>query len=110
MSSSKSFLQLQLGTAPVPPLGVVPERRHKTKLINFSVSFVAKDLSTVLLYFRRFEGYFNRSKNLPDGVSSPHPDPIRNGTVLLQLFGQLGLDTKGFVRRLKTRINIYLSH
>ena len=38
---------------------------------------------------------------LPDGVASPHPDPLGNGTVLLELLGQLGLDTEGLECALK---------
>ena len=29
-----------------------------------------------------------------DGVASPHPDPLRDGAVLLPLLGQLGLDAE----------------
>ncbi len=38
---------------------------------------------------------------LPDGVASSHPDPLWNGTVLLELLGQLGLDSKRLVGRLE---------
>ena len=36
-----------------------------------------------------------------DGVAGPHPDPLRDRPVLLQLLGQLDLDAEGFVGRLK---------
>lgn len=36
----------------------------------------------------------------PDGVIRPHPDPVRNGSVLPHLLGQLLLDHEGLVRRL----------
>ena len=38
---------------------------------------------------------------VPDGVAGPHAEPLRDGAVLLQLLGQLGLDAEGLVRRLK---------
>jgi hypothetical protein len=37
----------------------------------------------------------------PDGVIRPHPDPVRNGSVLPHLLGQLLLDHEGLVRRLR---------
>ena len=40
---------------------------------------------------------------LPDGVASSHPDPLWNGTVLLELLGQLGLDSERLVGRLECK-------
>ena len=37
---------------------------------------------------------------LPDSVTSSHPDPVGNWTILLQLFCQFGLDTESLVSRL----------
>ena len=34
------------------------------------------------------------NKNLPDGVTRAHTDPLRNGSVLLQLLGKLLLDAQ----------------
>ena len=36
-----------------------------------------------------------------DGVAGPHSDPLRNGSVLLQLLCELDLDAEGLVGRLK---------
>ena len=36
-----------------------------------------------------------------DGVAGPHPDPLRDRSVLLQLLGQLDLDAESLVGRLK---------
>ena len=36
-----------------------------------------------------------------DGVAGPHPDPLRDRPVLLQLLGQLDLDAESLVGRLK---------
>jgi len=36
-----------------------------------------------------------------DCVAGPHSDPLRDWPVLLQLLGELDLDTEGFVGRLK---------
>ena len=36
-----------------------------------------------------------------DGGAGPHSDPLRNGSVLLQLLGELDLDAEGLVGRLK---------
>ena len=36
-----------------------------------------------------------------DGVARPHSDPLRNGSVLLQLLCELDLDAEGLVGRLK---------
>ena len=38
-----------------------------------------------------------------DGVAGPHAEPLGDGTVLLQLLGQLGLDAERLVRRLQER-------
>jgi hypothetical protein len=38
---------------------------------------------------------------VPNGVAGPHPEPLRDGTVLLQLLGKLLLDAERFKRRLK---------
>ena len=40
-----------------------------------------------------------------DGVAGPHPDPLRDRTILLQLLRELGLDSEGLVGRLKNRRN-----
>lgn len=37
---------------------------------------------------------------IPDRVSSPHPNPLGNGTVLFHLFGKLLLDFERLLRRL----------
>jgi len=37
---------------------------------------------------------------VPDGVASPHSDPVRNGTILLELLTQFSLDTKSLEGRL----------
>ena len=42
-----------------------------------------------------------------DGVAGPHSDPLRNGSVLLQLLGELDLDAEGLVGRLKSKVEIY---
>ena len=36
-----------------------------------------------------------------DGVAGPHPDPLRDRSVLLQLLCELDLDAEGLVGRLK---------
>ena len=36
-----------------------------------------------------------------DRVAGPHPDPLGNGTILLQLLGELGLDSESLVSRLE---------
>ncbi len=41
-----------------------------------------------------------------DGVAGPHSDPLRDGTILLQLLSELGLDAESLVSRLKTNIII----
>ncbi len=38
---------------------------------------------------------------VPDGVARPHADPLGDGTVLLQLLGQLSLNAECLVGRLK---------
>ena len=38
-----------------------------------------------------------------DGVAGPHSDPLRDGTILLQLLGELGLDAESLVSRLKNK-------
>ena len=38
---------------------------------------------------------------LPDGIACPHSNPLRNGAILLQLFGQFGLYTESLMRRLE---------
>ncbi len=42
-----------------------------------------------------------------DGVAVAHSDPLGNGPVLLQLLGQLLLDTEGLVGRLKMKIHLF---
>ena len=44
---------------------------------------------------------FISNKDIPDGVASPHPDPLGDWPVLLKLLGQLGLDAEGLVRTLE---------
>jgi len=36
---------------------------------------------------------------VPNGIAGPHPDPIRNRTILFQLLRQLLFNPKGFKRR-----------
>ena len=36
---------------------------------------------------------------VPDGVASPHPDPLGDGPVLLPLLGQLALDAESLQGR-----------
>ena len=36
-----------------------------------------------------------------DGVAGPHADPLRDGTVALQLLGELALDLEGLQGRLE---------
>ncbi len=36
-----------------------------------------------------------------DCVAGPHPDPLGNGTILLQLLGELGLNSESLVSRLQ---------
>ena len=38
---------------------------------------------------------------IPNGVSRPHSEPLRDGTVLLELLGQLALDAERLVGRLR---------
>ena len=43
-----------------------------------------------------------------DRVAGPHPDPLRDRSVLLQLLGQLDLDAESLVGRLKVKRNMIL--
>ena len=43
---------------------------------------------------------------VPDGVASPHPDPLRDWPILLKLLGQLSLDAEGLVRTLEEKCRV----
>ena len=53
-------------------------------------------LHTIIIYV-----HYNYFVNLPDGISSSHSNPLWNRTILLQLFGQFGLNTESLVCRLE---------
>lgn len=45
---------------------------------------------------------------IPDRVSSSHPNPLGDGTILFHLFGKLLLDLERLFRRLKTLTHVAL--
>ena len=48
-------------------------------------------------------GRDTKTFDIPDFVTSPEPDPLRDRSVLLGLLGQDPLDLKGFLRRLQQK-------
>jgi len=87
------------GLAPMSPLCVVSVREGVNQWVLF-YSFLSSSSSSSYSFPCLIMGTGNAEGGgevVPDGVTSPHSDPLRDGSVLLLGFGKLLLGAEGLV-------------
>lgn len=98
-----SGLDSQLGASPVSSLGVVPGTIQKQKR-NTQVHNKYNYFQIKTTHEQSF------SQNKPDGVASPHANPVGNRSVLLHLDSKSALSAKGLLGRHRNKFTLSINY